>query len=137
MDFVAQNTRMSRNLTVDHKLSARTAPEMYAEFKRLVQDLELGGVKFRDRKVGLESVLNAILVRFFDLPPEQREELIRENLPRFEAVMDSDKPVLLPVPIGIKPDMVLLGGAAPEEIHASRPVVAKHPKQSKSRRGAG
>lgn len=101
---------MARSLSFDFKLSARTAPELYEAFNRLVLKLEAEGVKFRGRKVSVEATLNAVLIDFFGKSDEERERLVRQNVPRFEQILASDQPT----------DVSSLAASGPGRPHAIR-----------------
>jgi hypothetical protein len=94
---ILQNDRMKRKLSHDFKLVARTAPEMYEMFNHLVLRAAAGGLKFRERKVGVEAALNAVLVDFFSRPEAERMKVIEAGVPAFEAIMERPAPDHWPI----------------------------------------
>jgi hypothetical protein len=79
-----------RRLSHDTRFVARTAPEILDGMKHLVHRAARAGLKFRGRRVGMEGVLNAVILDFLAKPEAERLAILRANLPRFEAVMADD-----------------------------------------------
>lgn len=103
-----------RKLTQEYKLAARTAPEVYEAVNRLVSTVASEGrVKFRGRKIGVEALLNAVLLDFLDRAPGDQRELLARNVPRFEALL-GDEPAA-----SSSPGRVEATGQA--TIHETRP----------------
>lgn len=89
-----QNATMSPKPKRTHKLSqewklvARTAPELYEQFYAFVAAMaSRAGVKFRGRKLGREATLNAIVIHFFDQEEAEQARILREYVPRYEAIL--------------------------------------------------
>jgi len=90
-----QTVEMGRKLSFDFKLTARTAPEMYEAFNHLVLRAAAEGLKFNNRKVGVEAAINAVLIEFFRQPEEVQLGVLKANVPRFEEIMAREDPLLL------------------------------------------
>ena len=92
-----QNATMSPKPKRTHKLSqewklvARTAPELYEQFYAFVAAMaSRAGVKFRGRKLGREATLNAIVIHFFDQEEAEQARILREYVPRYEAILGDE-----------------------------------------------
>jgi hypothetical protein len=79
-----------RRLSHDFRFVARTAPDILDGMKHLVHRAARAGLKFRGRRVGMEGVLNAVILDYLAKPEAERLAILRANLPRFEAVMADD-----------------------------------------------
>jgi hypothetical protein len=109
---------MARRLSTEWKLSARTFPEILTRVDQLILSAHEGGVRFRDRKVGYESLVNASLLLLLSQPDPVM--VLQSKLEDFEALMDGEEPKLGPAPL-------------PPISEAVLPPLAKKPKGKKKR----
>ena len=88
---------MTRMRKPSLSLRGQSVPEIVdwteREAKRLARLRE--PVKIRSRIVSAGTLLNAVVLHFAALSENDREMIVRRSLARYEAILDSDEPVLL------------------------------------------
>jgi hypothetical protein len=85
-----QNGIMAKAPSYDTKVSARLPEELHDMFDALLKRGVRAGLKFKDRKLGIEGVVSALILDFFDRP--EPEWLIRlgKGLRRVEAMINDE-----------------------------------------------
>lgn len=84
---------MARKLTQTFKFAARTAPELYESVNAFVTKVAVSEeVKFRNRKLGVEAVVNAVLLDFMTKPETERVAILARAVPSFEHLLEDALP---------------------------------------------
>jgi hypothetical protein len=77
-----------RKLSYEYKLPGRSIPEVYERFSQsLIRHQGMGRIKFTGRKLSAEAVVNAVVMRFLDLPVDDQARVLAEYVPRFESML--------------------------------------------------
>lgn len=80
------------SLSDKHRFVGRSIPEVAGVFADLVYQLgNKEDYTFRKRKLGMEAAINAVMLEFLDLSPEEQREVISRNLRRFEEMLGGDE----------------------------------------------
>lgn len=84
---------MSTLNTVGLPLSVRLAPQVFRAMNReLLSINDSFDVRFQDRPVSKESLVNAVLIDFLSLPLEERRAIVESSLKSLEVLLLDPNP---------------------------------------------
>jgi hypothetical protein len=84
-----------RNLMKEFRLSARSIPEITEALDQARS--RYGGSRtllFRGRKLSVEAIINAALLRILVMEPEQQEQELREAIAHLERLLEKPTPTI-------------------------------------------
>lgn len=85
-----QNGIMAKSPGYDTKVSARLPAELYDTLDELLKRGVRSGLKFKDRKLGIEGVISAVIIDFFERPETERVARLAKGLRRVEAMISEE-----------------------------------------------
>jgi hypothetical protein len=90
-------------ISTDYKLAGRSVQPIYERFQAALARFKgEGRIRFQTRKMTAEAMVNAVILRFLDLPFEDQERVLAEYVPRFEAMVN-DQADAEPAPVSDAP----------------------------------
>ena len=79
-------------ISTDYKLAGRSVQPIYERFQAsLARFKGEGRIRFQARKLTAEAMVNAVILRFLDLPHADQERVLDDYVPRFEALLSDDE----------------------------------------------
>lgn len=119
---------MSREPSDLEKIQAPSIEEIKLELQLLAKRLG-NKLTFRGRKMGYGPLLNAVVINYLSLPPEQQLQIAKVGVARYEALLASDDPVADPRLV----DAVPGAGGRNESVLISRVVTQRPDAKSKGK----
>lgn len=98
--------------TNENKLTARTAPHVVEGVKLVVLKMANKKIKFRNRNVGIEGLIGAVMLEFLERPDAEQEKMLRSLLPRLESMFEAEEEAS-PTELPEEPDAIGSKSAKP------------------------
>ena len=88
--MIVQLAKMSamRDLRREHRLTARSLPELIGWIEEALLRHRLKHFKFRGRKLSGEAVVNAALLHFLSQSEDEQAAILKDQLVRLEQMLD-------------------------------------------------
>ena len=108
---MAKMPTMSERREYTTKIPGRSIPEVAGRFGvELARQAGVNGIRFADKKLTAEAMTNAIILHFLSMQEPERNEVLKEFVPIFDAMMSGE--MLGSVDAGPDPTKKLKRGSA-------------------------